>query len=288
MGSARGRHMAAVAESKTVEPAPVARPDAARADAAAVMALESAGLMPTLDDLEQRLDAALAGGPRTLVLDMSAVARVSSTTVAALLWARRRCSARGVEVVLRNPSRRCLAAMRRAGLLTAVATERTDLPRVPDDRGLARGPLATQRERHTPSTGLETGVGAGDPPPGVTRFDVVCRPDAVETTLALTRRWAADRALPDLAWARLAVVLRAAMAHGLRFDPRGVTLLVRWLDLDRVRLELRWRQCASTASPGAGADAVEDTTWLLDTIADDWGVGRSGGSWVQWIVVDTR
>lgn len=89
-----------------------------------VVPLDNLGLTHTLNDLERRLDLALAGGPRTLLLDMSAVVHVSSTTIAALLWTRRRCSSRGVEVVLRNPSRRCLEALRRAGLLDALVVER--------------------------------------------------------------------------------------------------------------------------------------------------------------------
>lgn len=125
-------------------------------------------------------------------------------------------------------------------------------------------------------------------PPGVTRFDLVCRPGAMETVLTLTRRWAEDRALRDRASARLAVLVRAAMAHGLRFEPRAMTLLVRWLDRDRVRVDLRWFDCSGAARPSPGADEVGATMWLLDTVADTWGIGRKGSGWVHWIVVDTR
>lgn len=124
--------------------------------------------------------------------------------------------------------------------------------------------------------------------PGVTRFDLVCRTGIVENVLALTRRWAEDRALRDRASARLAVLVRAAMAHGLRFDPRTMTLQVRWLDRDRIRVDLRWFDCAAAAKPSPGADRVGATTWLLDTVANTWGIGRTRNGWVHWIVVDTR
>ncbi|GAA2114280.1 hypothetical protein GCM10009843_02630 [Nocardioides bigeumensis] len=76
-----------------------------------------------LDDLQWRLDAVLEQGPHTVVLDMSALTRLSSTCVAALLWVKRRCAARGVAVVLRDPSRDCAAALERIGLLGALPTE---------------------------------------------------------------------------------------------------------------------------------------------------------------------
>lgn len=67
-------------------------------------------------EFERGLDAALAARPRALVLEMGAVARVSSTIVAMVLWARRRCVTEGVEIVLRHPSRRCRETLDRAGL----------------------------------------------------------------------------------------------------------------------------------------------------------------------------
>lgn len=79
------------------------------------------GGLETLDDLDRRLDAALdvvAGDPLpTLALDMSTVGCPSSSTIAALLWTRRRCAARGVRLVLRGMSRRCQSMLERAGML---------------------------------------------------------------------------------------------------------------------------------------------------------------------------
>lgn len=85
-----------------------------------------AGLTESIDDLERRLEAVLAPGTRALVLDMEAVVRVSSTTVALLLWTRRRCAAHGVRVVLRHPSRRCRDQLARTGLLEVVPIEPPD------------------------------------------------------------------------------------------------------------------------------------------------------------------
>jgi anti-anti-sigma regulatory factor len=82
-----------------------------------VLPLRNAGVAQALDELELRLDTALATGPRVVVVDMSAIGQVSSTTIAALLWVKRRCASRGVEVLLRGPSRRNLDTLRRVGLL---------------------------------------------------------------------------------------------------------------------------------------------------------------------------
>lgn len=117
---------------------------------------------------------------------------------------------------------------------------------------------------------------------------MVCQPSAAETMVALTRRWAEDRALLAGPRERLAMLVRAAMSHGLRFDPRRVTLLIRWLDRDRVRMDLRWLGGSDTAQPSPEFDDVRATISTLDTFADEWGVGRKESGWVQWMVVDTR
>ena len=90
-----------------------------------VVRLPDAGLNSSLTELDQQLDIALSLEPRVLVLDMSAIGRLSSTTVAELLWARRRCSRRGVEVLLRDPSRRCREALQRIGLVGCPPAGRT-------------------------------------------------------------------------------------------------------------------------------------------------------------------
>jgi hypothetical protein len=141
-----------------------------------------------------------------------------------------------------------------------------------------------------PAAGPSGGPGGDDEveAPGVTRFDVVCRSHFVDTVLALTRRWAEDRALQDGAVTRLVRLMRAAVVHGRRFDPRGVTLLIRWQDPDRVRLDLRWRGCTRTARPSKAGDDVGATISTLDGSADEWGVVRRGHGWAHWMVFDTR
>jgi anti-anti-sigma regulatory factor len=98
-----------------------------------VVPLKNAGLADVLDDLDVRLTAALDGGPRTLVIDLAAVDRVSSTMIAALLWTRRRCVSRGIEVRLGRPSRRCIDALARVGLLGLLPVDPAD------DTGTSRG-----------------------------------------------------------------------------------------------------------------------------------------------------
>lgn len=85
----------------------------------AVVRLCDAGLQRGLDDLQERLDFLLEQGPSTLVVDMSDVGHVSSTTVTALLWVRRRCSERSVHMVLRPPPHRSFNRLVRIGLLDA-------------------------------------------------------------------------------------------------------------------------------------------------------------------------
>ncbi|MDF1605795.1 hypothetical protein [Nocardioides sp. YIM 152315] len=124
-------------------------------------------------------------------------------------------------------------------------------------------------------------------PPGVARFDLLCHREVVETAVRLTDRWADDRALTGVDRERLVSLTHAAMTHGLRFEPSRMTLLIRWLDLDRVRLDLRWVGCSSTALPGTASRDVDATISTLDAIADEWGVGHSGSDWVHWIVAET-
>ncbi len=130
-------------------------------------------------------------------------------------------------------------------------------------------------------------------PPGVTRFDVVCRPQVEDVeevegvVLELVDRWSEDRALRTDARARLVGVVRSAMGHGLQFEPRGLTVLIRWLDLDRVQVDLRWWRCSPTSSPGSSGQDLETTLATLDTLAAGWGVHRAGSRWVLWLVVDT-
>lgn len=74
-------------------------------------------------DLHRALDAALAHAPRTVVVDLSGVDRVTSTTIDALLTIQERCAGRGVQVLLRRPTRRSLETLRRIGLMSRLGAE---------------------------------------------------------------------------------------------------------------------------------------------------------------------
>ena len=91
-----------------------------------VVTLRDAEVRHALGDLRWRLDTLLADGPATLVIDLAGVTQISSTMVAVLLRVKHRCLARGVDVVLREPSRRSVDLLHRTGLLGALAIEPVD------------------------------------------------------------------------------------------------------------------------------------------------------------------
>ena len=122
--------------------------------------------------------------------------------------------------------------------------------------------------------------------PGVTRFDVLCGPRAVETVLRLLGTWADDRALAQHARTRLTHVMDAALDHGLRFEPRAVTISVRWVDVERVRVDLRWFGGAEAARRQRAGRDLSTTIATLEALTVEWGVGRRAGVAVQWVVAD--
>ena len=108
---------------RRVNVSPERQDSAADTTGYAVVQLRNAGLMQVLDDVEQRLDSMLDSDPHTLIIDMSEVGQLSSTTIAALLWVRRRCSVRGVDVVLHGASRRHVDMLQRIRLLGGLVPE---------------------------------------------------------------------------------------------------------------------------------------------------------------------
>jgi anti-anti-sigma regulatory factor len=78
--------------------------------------LRDESLIQDLSTLRRELVGRLRAGQRSVVIDISGIDRLSSPTVAALLWARRSCSARRADVTVRNPSGRSLDVLRRRGL----------------------------------------------------------------------------------------------------------------------------------------------------------------------------
>lgn len=113
------------------QPGSHSRPDDPAGPAATgtvVVGLLDTGLVDVLEDLQSHLEAALEQGPHTVIVDLSALTRLSSTAVAALLWVKRRCAARGVTVMMRDPSPDCAAALERIGLLGTLPFEFASSP----------------------------------------------------------------------------------------------------------------------------------------------------------------
>jgi anti-anti-sigma factor len=80
------------------------------------LVLDDAGLLRGVADLRWRLDELLPLGAQTLLVDIHALTRLSSQTLAALLWAQRRCRLRGGQVRLLGANRRCRELLARTGL----------------------------------------------------------------------------------------------------------------------------------------------------------------------------
>jgi anti-anti-sigma factor len=90
---------------------------------AVVVELRPEDMPHALLDLHRVVTHAVQRGACRVVVDASLVDCLSSTTITALLWAQRRCRARGGSVVLRNPSARSMALVIRTGLWDVVEVE---------------------------------------------------------------------------------------------------------------------------------------------------------------------
>lgn len=82
-----------------------------------VVSLDDDNLLRGLADLRWHLDGLLAGRDPVLVVDISGLSRLSSATLAGLLWAQRGCRGRGGGVMLRGPNKRCRDMLARTGLI---------------------------------------------------------------------------------------------------------------------------------------------------------------------------
>ena len=88
-----------------------------------VVVLDEAMLASGFLALRSAVAALLRSGASTLVVDVSALDRLSSSTVSALLWAQRRCRTGAGAIVLRGVSRRTARTLRRTGLGHVLAVE---------------------------------------------------------------------------------------------------------------------------------------------------------------------
>lgn len=89
----------------------------------AVVELYPEDLPHALLDLHRVVTHAVLRGACRVVVDVSRVDCLTSTTITSLLWARRRCQARGGAVVVRNPSARTMDLIIRTGLWDVLEVE---------------------------------------------------------------------------------------------------------------------------------------------------------------------
>ena len=89
----------------------------------AVVELRPEDLPHALLDLHRVVTQAVLRGACRVVVDVSQVDCLTSTSITALLWARRRCVARGGAVVLRTPSARSMDLIIRTGLWDVIEVE---------------------------------------------------------------------------------------------------------------------------------------------------------------------
>ena len=83
-----------------------------------VVPLSDRTVREALHDLRWRCEEMLADGPGAVIVEVSGLTRLSSATVAALLWAKRRCASRGVGLLLVDPDDALAGQLHRAGLHT--------------------------------------------------------------------------------------------------------------------------------------------------------------------------
>lgn len=87
-----------------------------RGDGVVTVALRGDQLAVGLNELRWRLGQLVPGSAHTLHLDLSELDHLSSACIATLLWVRRVCTARHVDVVLVGAGGRSRDQLRRTGL----------------------------------------------------------------------------------------------------------------------------------------------------------------------------
>lgn len=90
-----------------------------------VVSLRDASLLPDLLTLRAASAECLIRGEGGLAVDISAVRRLSSETIAALLWVRRICSANGIDLAVVGARSGPAQALHRCGLPVSNGTEGT-------------------------------------------------------------------------------------------------------------------------------------------------------------------
>jgi hypothetical protein len=127
--------------------------------------------------------------------------------------------------------------------------------------------------------------------PGTTRFHLLGSPAATPAARDRVRAWCRDRAVPGEAADRLVVLVQAATRVALERDPRRVAVGLRWLDPDRIILDVRSRGCSSpgpvAGRPGRRSPHASPAAVVFDVAAQAWGSRLRATESVQWFVVDT-
>jgi anti-anti-sigma factor len=101
--------------------------------------LDDDTLLKGLSELRWHLDGLLADRSPVLVVEISGLSRLSSATLAALLWAQRGCRGRGGRVVLRGPTKRCRDVLVRTGLVDLFSVETSQAVPIPARTAAGRG-----------------------------------------------------------------------------------------------------------------------------------------------------
>lgn len=92
-------------------------------DTRTVVRLDDAMVARGLADLRSSAAHVLSNGGSVLVVDLSAVERLTSTVVGALLWVRRLCAARQVRLVVNGLTDQHVEVLRRTGLAAALDSD---------------------------------------------------------------------------------------------------------------------------------------------------------------------
>lgn len=114
-----------------------------------VMRLDPDDVTHDLVLVREQVSSLVLQGARTLVVDASGVQRLSSATITALLWAQRRCRARGGSVVVRRPSAETLQMLVSTGLYGVLDVELdSELDPLVTDGPDGRGTQGRDRQDH--------------------------------------------------------------------------------------------------------------------------------------------
>lgn len=135
------------------------------------------------------------------------------------------------------------------------------------------------------------GVTDGADGPGTTRFHLLGNPTATTSARDLVRGWCRDRAVPSQAADRLVVIVQTATRLALERHPRRIAVGLRWLDPDRVILDVRSKGCTATRPSGSRTGRrpshTSPLTSVFDIASQGWGSRLRATESVQWFLVDT-